>query len=357
MKLFFDARWTRTDYHDGISRYTSGLLEGFQQAGLPVTVLIHDPAQLGMLPKNTTYEIINNPVSIKEFFVARTLNRLQAEVVFSPLQVMGFWGRKYKLILTLQDVIYYRYPKPPTNLAPWIRIVWRLFHMAKWPQRMLLNRADYVSTVSKTSKRFIEEFGLTDREVGVVYNAPSDEIPFVKPKKPGKDILYMGSFMPYKNVEVLIEGMAHLPEEYSLHVLSKISTDRQKELEAMIPTSAAVVFHNGVSDAEYGELLASAHCLATGSKEEGFGLPIVEAQVRGTPVVCSNLEIFHEVAGKGALYFNADEPKEFAKQVLKLANTETREKLVRAGKKQAETFTWKSSAQTIWRMARSLTSR
>lgn len=354
MKLFFDARWTRTDYHDGISRYTSGLFEGFMAANLPVTALIHDKAQLKLLPKGISYELINNPVSLKEFFVARTLNKLGATVVFSPLQVMGFWGRRYKLILTLQDIIYYRHPKPPTNLAPWIRLVWRLFHSARWPQRVLLNRADHIATVSKTSKKFIESYGLTDREVSVVYNAPSVEIPRKKATKPGKDILYMGSFMPYKNVEVLIDGMAYLPDDYSLHLLSKISPERQHELERRIPEGKAVVFHGGVSDETYSELLASALCLATGSKEEGFGLPIVEAQMRGTPVVCNNLEIFHEVAGKGALFFNADDPEAFAKQVLKLETKTVRDRLISAGKAQAASFTWVKSARTIWDLAEKL---
>lgn len=51
MKFFFDARWTRTDYHDGISRYTSGLLESFMAQNIPVTALICDKKQLDLLPK------------------------------------------------------------------------------------------------------------------------------------------------------------------------------------------------------------------------------------------------------------------------------------------------------------------
>jgi glycosyltransferase involved in cell wall biosynthesis len=354
MKLFFDGRWTRTDYHDGISRYTSGLLEGFQAAGIPVTVLIHDIRQLKLLPKDITYELINNPLSIKELFVARKLNKLGAEVVFSPLQVMGFWGRKYKLILTLQDIIYYRHPKPPTGLSPLIRLVWRLFHLAKWPQRALLNRADHVATVSQTSKKFIEEYGLTDRQVSVVYNAPSSTIPLLKQSKPTNNILYMGSFMPYKNVEVLIRGMEHLPNSFTLHLLSKVSPQRRAELERLIPSGANVIFHNGTPEEEYAQLLSSAYCLATGSKEEGFGLPIVEAQIQGTPVICSDLEIFHEVAGKGALFFDPDSPEEFAQRVRELESRTAREKQIEAGRRQAAKFSWEKSAREIVRISNDL---
>lgn len=345
MNIFIDARWVRTDYHDGISRYTAGVVSGFKDSNIPITILIHDEKQLNLLPSNIPYVKVNYPVSYKEFFLARKLNKLGADVVFSPLQIMGSNGRKYKLILTLQDIIYYRHPKPPTNMPAYIRIIWRLFHSVNWPQRWILNHADYVTTVSKTSKKFITEMHLTDREIGVIYNASSLDLPksnegVVKTK----NIIYMGSFMPYKNVEVLIRGMQHLPADYSLHLLSKISDDRKAELSKLIKPGVNVVFHNGTSDQEYIDLMQSAACVATGSKEEGFGLPIVEAQTMGTPVVINDMEIFHEVAGDSALFFPADSDKDFAEQVLKLEDKNILDDLIAKGYKQSEQFAWTKSA-------------
>src|SRR5690606_18885681 len=123
-------------------------------------------------------------------------------------------------------------------------------------------------------------------------------------QKTKKDILYMGSFMPYKNVETLIKGMSEL-QEYTLHLLSKISPQRKKELQSIAPQKANIIFHNGVSDEEYNELLSSAFALATASTAEGFGLPIIEAMAKGVPVVCADTEIFHEVGGNATLYFPA----------------------------------------------------
>jgi glycosyltransferase involved in cell wall biosynthesis len=355
MNIFIDARWARMDYHDGISRYTAGVVQGFKDASIPITILIHDERQLKLLPTDIPYEIINNPISIKEFFVARKLNKLGADIVYSPLQVMGSWGRKYKLILTLQDIIYYRFPKPPTNMPQWIRFFWRIFHMAHWPQRWLLNHADYVGTVSHNSKKFIAEMHLTDRDIVVVYNASSFDLSKVKPViERTKNIIYMGSFMPYKNVEVLIKGLKYLPHEYTLHLLSKIAPNRKSELEKQIPTDCNVVFHNGTSDDEYLELLNSAACLATGSKVEGFGLPIVEAQTLGTPVILNDLEIFHEVAADGALFFKADNDKQFAEQVLKLTDPQVFNDLVAKGHKQAANFAWSKSAQALYRVCEDL---
>jgi glycosyltransferase involved in cell wall biosynthesis len=347
MKLFFDARWTRTDYYDGVSRYGASLIEALHDEGVDVTMLIHSTKQLKLLPQQVPYKIINHPFSPLEFFLAFKLNKLGANVVFSPLQVMGSWGRKYKLILTLQDIIYYRYPKPPTFLPLPVRLVWWLFHKAYWPQRLILNQADFVNTVSKTSKKFIEQYKLTNKNVGVVYNAPQQSsVPIINDGST-KNILYIGSFMPYKNVETLIEGMAFLPLDYSLHLLSKISPERENELSQLIPQAANVVFHHGVSEADYASLLQHCFALATASKEEGFGLPIIEAQNARTPVLCSNIEIFHEVAGSGAQFFNPDSPQDFAAQLLTLEDKAVRHDLTEAGSQHASSFSWQKSARKL----------
>lgn len=349
MKIFYDSRWTRTDYHDGISRYGAGIVQGFIDNKIPITVLIKDKRQLKLLPEGVPYLLVNDPLSFKEFFIAKKLNRLGAEMVISPFQIIGTWGRKYKLIVTLHDTIYYLHPQAPTNMTLMQRIVWRLFHMAKWPQRLLLNSADQVATVSNYSKSNIEKLGLTDRKICVIYNAPSlKESDIKKDSQRTKNILYMGSFMPYKNVEVLIKGMADLPHDFTLHLLSKILPERKEELSALIKPGVNVVFHNGTTDEEYYELLQEAYCLASGSKEEGFGLPIIEAQMMGTPVVCSDMTIFHEVAGEGALYFDNDKPREFADKVKQLADTKTRQDLVAKGRDQAKKFTWKQSVKTLY---------
>ena len=79
MKIFYDSRWTRTDYHDGISRYGAGIVQGFIDNKIPITVLIKDKRQLKLLPEGVPYLLVNDPLSFKEFFIAKKLNRLGAE--------------------------------------------------------------------------------------------------------------------------------------------------------------------------------------------------------------------------------------------------------------------------------------
>lgn len=349
-----DARFTRTDHHDGISRYGASLIAAVAPYA-DVTMLIHDERQLALLP-NLPWVKINSPLSPTELLVARHVNKLGADLVFCPMQTMGSWGRKYPLVLTLHDLIYYEHPAPPTFLPAPVRVLWRLYHKAFWPQRLLLNRANIVATISQTTLRLMGKHHLTKRPIRIIGNAPQgDRTPRDPATAPEKSITYMGSFMPYKNVETLIRGMVDLPE-FTLNLLSRINPHRRAELEAIIPTGANVVFHNGVTDAEYDELLLNTTALVTLSKAEGYGLPLVEAMALGTPVVVADTEIFREVGGDAAHYVPADSPSEFAAAVRALDDTEAWAASSAASVARAATFTWDASARELLTIANELSS-
>jgi glycosyltransferase involved in cell wall biosynthesis len=355
MKVIFDARWTKIGHHDGISRFGSNLLEALIKK-MPVTILIYDKRQLELLPKDVPYLVVNEPTSLLEAFLPLKLNRLGADVVYSPMQIMGTIGRRYKLIFTLHDTIYYRYPFAPTNLSPFFRGFWWLYHQAYWPGRLVLNQADVIVTVSKFSKREITGHHLTDRPVEVVYNAPPKLPPPKKNTKIKPELVFMGTLMPYKNAELLISALPLLPE-YHLHLTGRGTPDRLAALTKLADqhqVTRRITFWNGASDADYANLLDSATALVSASKFEGFGLPLVEAMAHGVPVVCTDMEIFHEVAGKAALYFDPDSPEDFAGRVRELENPSRRQELIDLGAKQATVFNWDDSADELIKIINSL---
>lgn len=355
MKLFYDARYIRTDFHDGISRYSTELGNALAKL-TDVTFIISDPKQLAFLPEKAKFVKINSVTSPKELFTARTLNKYHPDVVFSPFQTMGAGGRDFKLILTLHDLIFYRHRMPPKDQNPVIRAGWWLYHSNYVAGRFALNRADIVATVSNTVAREIEQAKLTKRPIIVVPNAPQKLRGLVKHVRHTgipKNIVYMGTFMPYKNVETLIKGMKWLPGR-TLHLLSRITTDRKAELQKLVPKDANVIFYGGVSDQQYAELLADNAVLVTASLDEGYGIPVAEALSMGVPAVISNIDIFHEVGGSGALYFNPNKPKEFADQVKLLDSKAKRDELIAEGLKHMKTFSWETSARTLLNAIKSL---
>lgn len=352
MKLLFDARYIRTDFHDGISRYSTELGRALAKI-TEVTFLIHDEAQKAFLPKNAKTITIHAPTSAKEPFTARILNRFQPDIVYSPMQTIGSVGRRYKLILTSHDMIYFRHKTPPKNLPALLRAGWYIYHQTYIPERLVLNNADVVATVSATVQREFEHARLTKRPIVVIPNAPQQfDTSIVKQAKP-RNLVYMGSFMPYKNVETLVKGMKHLPD-YTLHLLSKISSQRQQELQSLAPKHARIVFHNGVTDQQYQDILANNAILVSASLDEGYGLPIAEALAMGVPAVVSNIPIFHEVAAGGALYFTPTSPKSFAVEVKKLEKKAARDEVITHGQAHIKTFSWDDSARTLLNTINSL---
>ena len=346
LRIVFDCRYTRTDRHDGISRYTAGLVTELGRLH-PVTMLISDHRQLALLPA-LPWQLVSAPTSLFEPLVARTVNKLRPDIVFSPMQTMGSWGRRYRLVLTVHDLIYYRNRTPPREFSAGIRLLWRLYHLSWWPQRFLLNRADAVVTVSETTGALISRHQLTHRPVSVVPNAADSvagttAVERTAPKTPR--LIYMGSFMPYKNVDTLVRAAAALPG-YELHLLSRIDPAEQSRLESLAP-QASLVFHNGVTDEEYVDLLDSATALVTTSLDEGFGIPLVESMSLGIPVIVSDIPIFREIGGVAAGFVPARDPRAVAAAVRALEVPGEWATRSRLAVEQAGRFTWRASAERL----------
>lgn len=349
MRLVFDCRYVRTDRHDGISRYSAELVRALGRVH-PVTMLICDTAQLRLLPE-LPWVKITSPTSLLEPFVALRVNGLRPDVVVSPMQTMGWIGRRYGLVLTIHDLIYYENRTPPRQFSPFIRALWRLYHLSYWPQRLLLRGADQVAAISTTTRELMRRHRLTRAPIPIVGNAPDETFRLAQPRTAPPEppavpnLVYMGSFMPYKNVETLAAAMRELPG-WRLHLCSRADDATLERLRALAP-DGAIVAHGGVSDEQYRALLGGATALATASRNEGFGLPVIEGMAAGVPVLCSDIPIFREVGGEAAVYADPSSPSAFAAAARRLAEPGEWAARSAAGIERAAQFTWDASARAL----------
>jgi glycosyltransferase involved in cell wall biosynthesis len=342
VKILFDCRYTRFPRHDGISRYTSGLVTALARL-IPVTMVISDERQLTMLP-DLPWIMGTSPTAITEPLVSRRLNRFEPDVVFTPMQTMGPFGRRFGLVTTVHDLIYYENRTPPRDLAWPVRLLWRLYHLSWAPQRALLNRADAHATVSETTRELMIRHHLTKHPITIVSNAVDSGI-VGRDLAPEPSLVYMGSFMPYKNVELLARSMSLLPS-YTLHLLSKADPATVERIRALAPVGS-VEFHDGVSDQEYARILSTATALVSASLNEGFGLPLIEAMTGGTPVVVSDIPIFREIGGDAAVFFDPASPESFAAAVRQLETPSEWKRRSKLALTRAAHYSWDRSAKEL----------
>jgi glycosyltransferase involved in cell wall biosynthesis len=344
MKIVFDCRYTRIGQHDGISRYGSRLVEELSKLH-PVTMLISDLRQRELLP-DLPWELVTSPTAVREPFVALQVNKLNPDVVFTPMQTMGPFGRKYTLVTTVHDLIYYKHPTPPLNL-PWaVRVMWRIYHLTWAFQRALLNRADAHVTDSRTTRDQMLEHRLTTKPITVVtLGTDSPDGHAVRTVPTSRELVYMGSYMPYKNVESIARALRDLPG-YTLHLMSRTNAEVKARLTALAPDSS-LIFHNGASDEVYAETLSRATALVSASRDEGFGLPQVEAMVLGTPVLLSDIAIFREISGPAGGFFSPDEPAELVREVRALEDPAVWQSRSTAARTRSADFTWAKGAATL----------
>lgn len=344
-RLVVDCRYVRRDgRHDGVSRYCSGIT-GALGRRIPLTMLIDDERQLALLP-DLPWARTRPPAHPLEPLIPRIVHRLRPDVVFCPLQTSGSIGRRYGLVLTLHDLIYYRHRTPPAEFAPWVRFGWRLLYLSYLPQRLLLDRADEVVTVSATVADEIARHRLTRRRVTVVPNAPDGSaLHAAAPGPRRRSLLYMGAFIGYKDVDTLVRAVALLPG-WTLHLASCVPPAERDRLLRLAP-AADLVFHDGVDEGEYRALLDSATALVSASRDEGFGLPVVEAMQRGVPVVLTDIPIFREVGGDAALYAPAGDPVGFASVIGRLEDAGEWTRRSAAALERVRAYSWDASADRL----------
>jgi glycosyltransferase involved in cell wall biosynthesis len=93
------------------------------------------------------------------------------------------------------------------------------------------------------------------------------------------------------------------------------------------------------------ELYNNSDCLIAASRDEGFGLPLIEAAYHQLPIIARDIPVFREVAGDYAFYFSGESPEDFAGAVQKWL------KLYEQGTHPASGgmpyLTWKESARQL----------
>lgn len=164
---------------------------------------------------------------------------------------------------------------------------------------------------------------------------------------PERYVLYVGNRHPHKNVDLLLSAFAEIHSNYpSVHLVlaGAYLPEETARLEELGIADRTVRLR--VSDRQLPWLYHRAAAFAFPSRYEGFGLPVLEALAAGCPVAMSNAPALLELGSDVALVFDPDDRDTLAGQIERLLTDRSlADSLREKGRRRAEEFTWRRTAE------------
>ncbi len=216
--------------------------------------------------------------------------------------------------------------------------------------------------VSASCRDELVGMGVPAGRISVVHNGLDAAIIDAPATPEGKEaglIVYLGRLKKYKNVDHLIQAMAIVRDEVPGARLVVAGTgDRRPALEALtraLDLEEAVEFAGYVSEPEKISLLTRAEVAANPSSKEGWGISVIEANARGTPVVATRVAGLRDavVDGETGLLTPLGDRKAMARALIGLLREpEERERLARNARERSRRYTWDDTARQTIRVIR-----
>lgn len=194
-----------------------------------------------------------------------------------------------RVVLTVHDLAPLR-PK-----RGWVRWVFKKLWY-DWPVAC----ADAVTTVSGSIAAELTAVVGQHRadRIGVILNPVDPDFKRVEKEWPAVPRVLMVGTKPQKNLERMLEALRSL--SVSVSVIGCLTAEQKELIERL---GLAVDEKGLLGQAELVRAYVESDLLGFASTYEGFGLPVVEAQAVGRPVLTSNSEVLAEIAGDGGACF------------------------------------------------------
>ena len=353
------------------------------------------------LPENFILKKLRWPLPMwTQLRLSAELLRHQPDVLFIPAHVLPLIHPKNSVVSVLGlEFEYY-----PETYSFWRR------QYLRYATRYAVKNAKKIIAISENTKRdLIELYGVSAEKIKTVYlgindikschSRPASVIPakagiqygvnssgnpesgsrlkagMTIPRDPY--LLYLGRIETKKNIQGILDAYKILKEKYRIPhqlVLAGPPGYGYKKIKLLIQNfppagdlpkgeKFKIIPLRGISQREKNwklnilelgyvteqekqQLLAGADIFLFPSFYEGFGIPILEAQAAGAPVVSSNISSMPQVAGRAALLVNPKNPEEIAQAVYKIIDDSVlRDRLIQLGYENVKKFSWKKCAR------------
>lgn len=238
--------------------------------------------------------------------------------------------------------------------------------LKNWTAYSVKNAKKVIAISGATKRDVVRNYCVQKERVLVVYPGYESERFFPRGLAKSKKILqkysikqpyllFLSSLKPSKNIERLVEAFGKsvrgklIPDEVRLVIAGRKAWLYEKIFKKTeeLKLSEKVIFTGFFPEEDLPYLISGALAFVMPSLFEGFGIPALEAMASGVPVVVSRKASLPEVVGEAGVYVDPYNVEDIAKSLQLVSNFESnqREKMVKAGLKQAMKFSWQKAAR------------
>lgn len=367
MRIGIDARFYGPD-SKGLGRYTQKLITNLEKVDDKndyVIFLRKDNFDI-YVPQNSRFTKVLADYRWysfgEQFLFPFALYRSKCDLVhFLHFNVPILYFKKF--IVTIHDLILLRYPTRKASTRNFL-FYWIKFFLYRFVIAVAVRHSQKIIAVSKFTKDDVcaqysrvckKTCVVHEAAEPVVYNRAVDEQGLLSQYGiMGEYMLYVGNAYPHKNLFALVDAFAlYVKRGGEVQGLVLVGKDDYfyAQLEAYIASkdiTYITVLHT-VDDDVLQVLYKNATVFVFPSLYEGFGLPPLEAQLWGIPVLSSDHPCMREIlSSQGALYADAKDVTAFSHAMHKIVSSKgLREQLIVQGHKNTTRYSWKKMAKCI----------
>ncbi|MDP4207562.1 MAG: glycosyltransferase family 1 protein [Bacteroidota bacterium] len=280
----------------------------------------------------------NNIVVCRRFFliIRRYLNPIvlsKSKFIFHSSYYRTCSNKKAINITTVHDFTYEYYAK---GLQKFIHI---------WQKHRAIKKSDIIICVSENTKKDLLMFvkGVNPGRIRIVYNGVSDsycpiQTTFFPLPFKHDYVLYVGNRGGYKNFDIALRSVAKT--DLNLVIVGNHLSKKESDFVESFLIRDRYVCLSKISDDELNILYNAAFCLLYPSAYEGFGIPVLEAQKAGCPVIAYNNSSIPEIIGSTPLLMNELSEESILDCFTLLKDPLVREKIIECGLENSKQYTW-----------------
>ena len=342
----------------GIVVYTKNLIENLLEIDKKneYVFLYNTSSLMGTYSKykNVKEVVINiqNKLLWDQIGVPKVVKSEKIDIIFNSKLSIPLFAPSKK-VFTLVGLEQFALP----NIFRWYD---RMYFRIMIP--LFCRRANAIIVMTNTGKNDLMKYlNVSRNKIEVIYGAYHkrfeitkniENLLVIKQKYnlPEKYIFFIGGITPLKNFSNILKAFKIIKKKIpaKLVIAGFKRWKYAKDIDSInkLNLQNDVIPLGFVQDNDLPYLYNSAQCLIFPSLYEGFGIPILEAQACGCPVICSKTGCEPEVSGGAALLVDPYNYQEIAQAIYDvLNNRDLREKLIADGLENVKNFSWSKTAE------------